>query len=68
MTWPPIMAQLEYSNNKCYLSTFMLGSYFYVVGISFVKKHFTCIWVVLSVFKNNMKYVDKTLQVVVLKT
>ena len=29
----------------------MLGTYFYVIGISFEKTHFTCIWVNLSRFK-----------------
>ena len=29
----------------------LLGTYFYVIGISFDKMHFTCIWVNLSRFK-----------------
>ena len=29
----------------------MLGTYFYVIGISFDKTHFICIWVNLSRFK-----------------
>ena len=29
----------------------VLGTYFYVIGISFDKMHFTCIWVNLSRFK-----------------
>ena len=29
----------------------VLGTYFYVIGISFDKTHFTCIWVNLSRFK-----------------
>ena len=29
----------------------LLGSYFYVIGISYDKMHFTCIWVNLSGFK-----------------
>jgi len=29
----------------------MLGSYFYVIGVSYDKMHFTCIWVNSSRFK-----------------
>ena len=29
----------------------VLGSYFYVIGISYDKTHFTCIWVNISRFK-----------------
>ena len=29
----------------------LLGSYFYVIGISYDKMHFTCIWINLSGFK-----------------
>ena len=29
----------------------LLGTYFYVIGISFDKMHSTCIWVNLSRFK-----------------
>ena len=29
----------------------VLGTYFYVIGISFDKMHFTCIWINLSRFK-----------------
>ena len=31
--------------------------YFYVIGISYNKSHFTCIWVVLSRFKNIISWV-----------
>ena len=33
----------------------LLDSYFYVIGISYDKTHFTCIWVNLSRFKMNIK-------------
>ena len=31
--------------------SFLLGTYFYVIGINFDKTHFICIWVNLSKFK-----------------
>ena len=32
---------------------------FYVIGIFYGKKHFSCNWVVLSGFKNVMKYFEE---------
>ena len=34
-----------------FYTTILLGTYFYVIGISFDKTHFICIWVNLSRFK-----------------
>jgi len=43
--------------HKPYPQPIVLGSYFYVIGISFDKMHFTCILVFLSGLKNIKKYV-----------
>ena len=39
------------SNLKGYDLSMVLGSYFYVIGISYNKTHFICIWVNISRFK-----------------
>ena len=39
------------SNLKNDQNTHVLGSYFYVIGISYDKTNFTCIWVNLNGFK-----------------
>ena len=37
----------------------LIGSYFYVIGISYNKMHFTCNWIVPSGFKNIMNYFEE---------
>ena len=48
----------EDEQEKYFESWELLGSYFGVVGILYNKTHFTYIQIVLSEFKNIMKYVE----------
>ena len=42
---------IQSSQRKGSLEMLLLGTYFYVIGMSFDKTHFICIWVNLSRFK-----------------